>query len=435
MPTISKIIERHIANTVFQYLNENNLIRKEQSGFRGLHSCHTALTKLTETWLNEMNLGNLTGIVYLDFSKAFDLVNHSILLTKLQCYKFHPNAIQWISSYLGDRTQKVVIGNDTSDQKSIPRGVPQGSVLGPLLFLIFINDLPLAVQNSNIDLFADDTTLHKSGATISHIETRLNNDLTKVEEWCHKNDMFINADKTKTMVVTTSQKYARLPSNEIVLEVNNTKIENIKSHKLLGVHVDNHLQWDVQINETVKRINTKLNLINRIKRYLSTNTRLLYFNAYVLPLFDYCVTIWGNCSQRNNQIMIRLQKKAARIILGKDMPSRQLFKDLGWLDFINRVKFQKCILIYKTLNGLSPQYMNEILQQNNNASTYQLRSASNRNLQLPKPNLEIFKKSLQFSGIEIWNSLPSELKLCKNLQNFKEKCHIFFLQKQMSVPQ
>ena len=433
LPTLSKIFEKHVSSSIFEYLNKNNLIHKEQSGFRSQHSCQTALTKLTETWLDEMNKGNLTGVVYLDFSKAFDLVNHQLLLSKLECYNFHHSAIEWISSYLSERTQQVTIGNKSSEQKPIPRGVPQGSVLGPLLFLIFINDLPMSTCESNIDLFADDSTLHNSGPSVQCVENNLRSDLKEVQDWCENNDMYINVDKTKTMLLTTSQRSARLQKKELSLHIHETEIEQVSHHKLLGIHVDKFLHWDIQVQELFKRINSKINLLSKIKKYLTTEARLLYFNSYILPLFDYCCTIWGNCSKKDLERMTRLQKKAARIILGKyDVASKKLFADLNWLDFANRIKFHKCILVFKIVNGLSPPYLQDLLRQIKSSSTSSLRSAEEENLLLPGANLEIFKKSLQFSGVCIWNSLPSHIKKSKSLNNFKEKCQKYMLDCQNS---
>ena len=269
LPTLSKIFEKHVSSSIFEYLNKNSLIHKEQSGFRSQHSCQTALTKLTETWLDEINKGNLTGVVYLDFSKAFDLVNRQLLLSKLECYNFHHSAIEWISSYLSDITQQVTIGNKSSEQKPIPRGVPQGSVLGPLLFLIFINDLPMSTCESNIDLFADDSTLHNSGPSVQCVESNLRSDLKEVQDWCENNDMYINVDKTKTMLLTTSQRSTRLQKKELSLHIHETEIEQVSHHKLLGIHVDKFLHWDIQVKELFKRINSKINLLSKIKKYLN----------------------------------------------------------------------------------------------------------------------------------------------------------------------
>ena len=310
LPTLSKVIEKHIAKTIFSYLNQHMLIHKEQSGFRNAHSCQTALTKMTEVWLQEMDQGNLTAVTFLDFTKAFDLVNHTILTKKLYSYNFHANTVEWIKSYLSERTQKVCIGSTSSMPETLTVGVPQGSVLGPLLFLLFINDLPLFIKSSHIDLFADDATLHSSGSSIENVESNLCNDICDVQKWCEENNMHLNMNKTKCMLITTAQKRSRLEKKEIDLVLNGNKIENVCKQKLLGVHIDRHLSWDDQVDHVYKMINSKLALLSRIKKYLNLDTRILYFNAYIMPLFDYCITIWGNCSKQNIHRMTKLQKKS-----------------------------------------------------------------------------------------------------------------------------
>ena len=406
LPTLSKVIEKHIAKVIFSYLNAHMLIHKEQSGFRNAHSCQTALTKLTEVWLQEMDKGNLSGVVFLDFTKAFDLVNHAILTKKLQSYNFHWNSIEWIKSYLDNRTQKICIGTTSSKPELIKVGVPQGSVLGPLLFLIFINDLPLVTKFSNIDLFADDATLHSSGSSIDSIQTNLGDDIEDIHKWCKNNNMHLNINKTKCMLLTTAQRLSRMDKKEIDLNINGEKIDNVINHKLLGINIDHYLHWEEQIDLVYKKINSKLALLSKIKWYLTLDTRILYFNAYILPMFDYCVTIWGNCSKQNIQRISKLQKKAARIILNKpnDAPSKPLFDQLKWLEFEKRIMFQKCILMYKCLNGIAPIYLEEIFTYNE--AGYSLRSCTDSKIQLPKPKLEIYKKSFHFSGPENLEQYP-----------------------------
>ena len=295
-------------------------------------------------------------LIFLDFSKAFDLVNHEILLSKMKCYNFHESSISWFTSYLESRTQKVCLGNISSTPEIISKGVPQGSVLGPLLFLLFINDLPLVTEHSETDLFADDATLRASASTPHLIEDKLQSDLNKVKTWCETNEMNLNVNKTKCMLLGTSQKLSRLPKRTLDLDLNGVRVENVNEHKVLGVYLDPSLQWEEQINHVFGSINAKLSLLSKIKKYLPKETRILYFNAYILPLFDYCLTLWGNCSEQNANRISKLQKKAARIILDKpfDSPSEPLFRELHWLDFKTRIKFSKSILVYKCMNQWAP---------------------------------------------------------------------------------
>ncbi|KAK3099494.1 hypothetical protein FSP39_005280 [Pinctada imbricata] len=215
LPTLSKIFEKHLASQIRNYLNDFDLLVKEQSGFREHHSCMSALTKMTENWLSEIDNGNLTGTVYLDFSKAFDLVNHDILLQKLQMYQFDDSSLNLLKSYLKNRCQEVRLGKYVSNKTELIAGVPQGSVLGPLLFILFINDMPLIVKKSIIDIFADDATLQNSSQKIDEINKNLQTDIDYIQAWCKQNDMVLNETKTKSHSVLSVLPAPHVPALHI----------------------------------------------------------------------------------------------------------------------------------------------------------------------------------------------------------------------------
>ena len=286
-------------------------------------SCQTALTKITEAWLKEMDQGNITGVIFLDFRKAFDLVNHEILLEKLRLYDFDQRSLHWIKSYLHNRFQSVNIGNVKSCNLPIKRGVPQGSVLGPLLFLIYINDLPLHVQHSNVDIFADDTTVHKASPSLQILENGLNHDIQRVQTWCAENHMIINENKTTCMLIGTKQKLSKLSNSTLAINVNDMPIENVDNERLLGVRLDNSLHYTKHIDDVCRSLSSKVALLNRIKQFLPLHYRKMYFNAYILPSIDYCLTIWGNAPKCHLNRILKFQKYAARLILDAppDSPS------------------------------------------------------------------------------------------------------------------
>ncbi|KAK3083738.1 hypothetical protein FSP39_002351 [Pinctada imbricata] len=334
LPTLSKIFEKHLA--IRNYLNEFDLLMKEQSGFREHHSCMSALTKMTESWLSEMDKGNLTGTVYLDFSKAFDLVNHEILLKKLQLYQFDNSSLHLLRSYLENRSQEVRLGKCISNKTELIAGVPQGSVLGPLLFILFINDMPLIVKHSVIDIFADDATLQNSSNKIDKIGENLQTDINCIQTWCKQNDMVLNETKTKSMVIGTKQRISKSNQN-LAIKINDKNIQNSECEKLLGVLVDQNLDFDQHIDYVCKNTSSKIALLNRIKKFLPLQTRKLYYNAYILPVMDYCLTIWGSAPKFQLERLHKLQKRAARTILEvpPETPSLPLFEQLGWLNIYN----------------------------------------------------------------------------------------------------
>ena len=270
---------------------------------------------MVDDWITAIDNNNLTGTVFLDLSKAFDLVDHEKLFQKLKLYHFHNSSLEWFKSYLEDRSQKVAISGMLSKSRNISIGVPQGSVLGPLLFIIFINDLPLCTHHSTTNMFADDSTLTATGKTTDEIATNLTADLNNVQEWCAQNSMSLNVSKTKAMLFSSKTKAINETSK---IHIGSQPIDYSSQEKLLGVTVDSSLNWSEQIDKTIKKCNSLLFLLGRIKVFLSIPNRKLFYNAYILPHIDYCCTIWGNCSKDLTDQIIKFQKKAARLILDKD---------------------------------------------------------------------------------------------------------------------
>jgi ribonuclease P/MRP protein subunit RPP40 len=253
--------------------------------------------------------------MYHDLRKAFDLVDTDVLLQKLSLYQCDPVTLKWFKSYLQGREQCVLFKGHLSSTKSVTHGVPQGSILGPLLFVTFMNDLPLYVD-SPLDMYADDSTLYVTGESIEELESKINADLQHVQQWCQTNKMAINADKTKVMLVTTHQKQTKLPSSVINVHLNDTLLENVNAEKLLGVVIDKHLSWKDHINKTAKTISRNIALLRRIRKYLPHKTRITFYKSFIQPHVDYCNTIWGQ-SPHVSRIHI-LQKMALRLIM--DVP-------------------------------------------------------------------------------------------------------------------
>ena len=206
-------------------------------------------------------------------------------------------------------------------------------------------------------------------------------------------------------------------------QIGDTSIPLSDKERLLGITVDNSLKWSAQVEATLKKCNSLLYLLGRIKIYLDLYSCKLFFNAYILPHLDYCSTIWGNCSTTDIDRVIKFQKRAARVILDKDIdtPSNELFKQLGWMRFDERVNFHKAVMMYKALHNLSPTYISSKFTYTNTIHQVNLRSSSDSTLYIPKPNLEIFRKGLAYSGPRIWNNLPISVRNAPSLDSFKER--------------
>ena len=225
LPVLSKIIEKHVTEHVKSYLYSNKLLYERQSGFRKDHSCETALTAMVDDWIAAIDKNEVVGTVFLDFSKALDLVDHKLLLSKLSHYKFNPNNLRWFSSYLEQRCQQVSVSGKLSNVQHIPSGLPQGSVLWPLLFIMYINDLTIEIEKSVIDFFADDATLTESGISLLSITKNLKADGSRTVNWGFRNKMSIHEQKTKAMFISSAQKYYG-PSKCTQITISSSPISN-----------------------------------------------------------------------------------------------------------------------------------------------------------------------------------------------------------------
>ena len=284
-----------------------------------------------------MDRGEVNGVIMLDLRKAFDLISHECLLEKLRIYQCDDNSSKWFRSYLTGRTQQTSVKGHLSETAVITAGVPQGSIMGPLLFILYMNDLPLHIDN-NIDMFADDSTLYTSGHNVDEIQRSLQTNLNAVTTWCEDNRMVLNVAKTKCMLITTKQRRHHLRNNQLAITLNDQELQQVKQHKVIGVVVDENLLWREHANVFFKKVSQTLALFRRIKHFLPKWSKIMFYNAYIMPHLDYCVTVWGDSSDVNK--LAKLQKQAARIILDCHYltSSKDMFCKLKWLPMKDRVK-------------------------------------------------------------------------------------------------
>ena len=259
-------------------MKENNIIIDDQSGFRQYHSTETTLLDSTNKWLGNMDKGVINGVLFLDLKKAFDTVNHKILLSKLELYGIRGHSLDWFRSYFTNRKQICAINGKLSDEKEIHCGVPQGSNLGPFLFLLYINDLAR--------LFADDTTLSATGSTIDEIKTKLNHDLVNVDQWLIANKLTLNEGKTEFIIIGSRQ---RVPSFEHgpLIKLGDKVIKRVPHKKTLVVILDEQLKWDKHNEEQSETISKNIVLLRRAKSFVPKHVLEKMYGArdfFVIPL-------------------------------------------------------------------------------------------------------------------------------------------------------
>ena len=282
---LAKIFEKILASQIIEYINEYNILTADQHGFRSNHSCETALHELISD-LNTARDNTLASLLlFIDFRKAFDLIDSKLLIHKLSLMGFTKNAQQLIENYFNEREQVVKYNNIYSDSASIKLGVPQGSVLGPLFFTLFINDLPLLIENLNKKLFADDTTFYKSMPDVKDLIDYFVDNIQPLINWCKTNKLDLNWSKTFFFFI--KNKRFNYPREFLI---NNNVIQVVDNFKLLGVTLDSKLSFDEFITCTKKTINKKLNSIKKLF-YLSHNVKIQFFKSFIIPHFDYCLTL------------------------------------------------------------------------------------------------------------------------------------------------
>lgn len=399
---LSKPLEKHMNKYILEHLNSNDLLHPNQSGFRKDHSCHTALTQLVDKWLLSINNNEFCGAVFVDFAKAFDVIDHKLLVKKLGLYGLSSKSLNLVTSFLTNRQQSVHANSFTSDIQSLKYGVPQGSVLGPLLFSVYINDLPLFIE-SICELFADDTSIHSSSKNLTTLSGELQRSIDKLTEWSELNHMSLNPTKTKCMLITTRQKRQLLPSTLPPLCVNNQLVEEVESHKVLGVTIDNNLSWSHHINALCKTTSKKVFQLTKIKHFLNLYTRKLFFQAHIQSSMDYASTLWDSSSANTLKPLVSLHKRAVKAVLLKSTTlTKTDYKQLEFLPLKQRFTYNKGVIMHRLASGSGPPAL---------TSKFEISSRhSNKFTTGPCPRVDLFKSSLLYSGSVLWNSLPESLR-------------------------
>ena len=419
LPIVSKVTERLVHGQLMEHLIRNNKLAAHQSGNRKLHSTETALLYVTDQLLQAMDNKKVSIMVLLDMSKAFDSIRHDILLSKLQNLDFSQGALDWFQSYLSNRQQCVRIGDAVSKVLPLEFGVPQGSILGPVLFTIYVNDLLSVPKRCLSASYVDDCKLYLSfsPAELPTSILALNEDLTRISQWCCKNSLLINPDKTKVLAVGLPQLLKKLSSFSITLF--DKEITPVPVVKDLGVPLDTRLSYNQHITEIASKCLFKLYQINRIKHLLDRKTLLLVINSFVFSKLQYCSTVWSNTSSSNIDKLQKVQNFAGRIILGLrkyDHISDGL-RSLKWLPIREKLILNDATMMHKCINKLVPDYLADMFKSRSQVHNRQTRSSGA--LDIPLCRLSTGQRSFAFRGAKLWNSLNDNIKSLKYPRNFR----------------
>ena len=415
---------------LYSFLNIHSCLTDLQFGFRANHSTSHALISITEKIRDALDNDNFACGVFIDLKKAFDTVDHNILIAKLEYYGARNISKNWFSSYLQNRSQFVTLSGYESSSRYVQVGVPQGSVLGPLLFLIYINDLNISVKNSIVHHFADDTNLLYINKSIKVISKKINYDLKGITNWLNANRISLNISKTEFIIFRKRSK--PVCSESLKIKINGVRLYPSTSIKYLGILIDEHLSWKYHICELVKKLNRSNNMLSKIRHYVNSKTiRSLYFSLFSSHI-SYCHQIWGQNGGRYLNKIISLQRSAVRII--NFMPFRsdvsRTFDRSKIPKFINLVRTSNLLFVYDCLSFNSPSSLKTFFSFNKNVHDYNTRSSETYKLTLPRfKSMKYGKNAIKYQCITEWNKSIDDLITCFKIKyvNFHHYNNIFDL--------
>ena len=392
---------------LYSFLEDRGCIYENQFGFRKKHSTTHALVDLTEDIRNAIDNNKFACGIFIDLQKAFDTADHNILLKKLEHYGIRGIANNWFRSYLSNRKQFVSIVGFESEITNMDFGVPQGSVLGPLLFLLYINDLNKAIKYSKTRHFADDTNLLINNDSLKKLKKYLNLDLKQLCKWLRANKISLNCSKTELIIFRHPNKQINY---ELKIKINGKKLLPSNFVKYLGIILDPHLNWSHQADSLSTKLTRAAGMLSKIRYYVSeTSLRNIYFGIFS-SLLTYGSQIWGQFSNKYICRLQRIQNKAVRIInFAKfDDSSDPLYQKSKILKIMDHVKLQNFFYVHDSLMGGLPNALKNSFQITADLSDHDTRGASQYKIALPKARTQNYGiYSIKYQASAIWNTMVS----------------------------
>ena len=425
LPCMGKLLERIAHTQLYSYIEKHNVLNKCQAGFRRGYSTGTCLVDLLEDIYQGVDGGDVSGVLFLDLKKAFDTVNHDILINKLHKYGIRWSAQSWTRSYLSGRSQVTRVGATRSAPLPVMCGVPQGSILGPLLFSLYINDLPYYIP-AKLNLYADDTAITVFGKTGQELKTKLENSSTVLSIWFRQNRLSLNTKKTKVMLFGTRQSLAKL--DDFVLRIDGKRIESVSKFKYLGVMLDPTLSFHDHVSYIQSKTLGKIKVLGRARSFLSQELCLSLYRTLVLPLFDFNDHVYDCLTVNDSYTLQKLQNTALRSILRVD--SRTSISEIhtlaGFPYLCSRRFGHTAVEMYKVVHELAPDIIRNRFTWVDDVSSVHTRAASRGDFYIPNTWLQQTRHSFVCRGGMTWNGIPLETRSARNVKEFKKWVELLY---------
>lgn len=416
-PTIDKILQTVVKVQLEEFIESNKILNKFQSGFRGQHSCETAINFVIMKWKQAIEKNKIVLAVFLDLKRAFETIDRNILLNRLREYGVSGRVLQWFKSWLQERKQRTKYREIISEPHEIDIGVPQGTPLSCLLFNIYINEMPRILSKCSMKLFADDAMIWIEGMEneLSYMVDEMNSDLNRLSEHLVMCKLKLNIDKTKYMLIGRKN-----DMNGNIISVSGNALTQVDNIKYLGIMIDQKLNFKEHLTYTHKKIAKKVYFLGRLRNKMDRSTKLLVYKSLILPHIEYCSSILFLTTDQEIHGLQLLQNKALRHILKRDVYTNidTMLRQLELLDVKQVIYYNTLKLIYKAEQGKLPDYMSELLVNVSEVQPYN--SRSNNLYRLPRNLTSAAQNSLMYKGLNLYNEMKRKYHISENMQKFEE---------------